>query len=273
MAQNSPEYGTFQNGIPYARYGGGEKDLVLFYGGPGNNLPTGVGAGMVIGGFQPLLDRYTMHLVSRKSGLPQGYTTRDMSDDYAQMIRQEFGGHVDLVVGMSFGGMIAQHFAADHADLFDHLVIAMAAHRASEAGNRVDTHYAALLSLGRRGRAMATMAEALFPHGLLKPLAAGLFWLLGGFVLGPQSDTFKKDVLIEAQAEVDHDATESLERIEVPVLALCGDRDFYFPLDHVREMVDRIEDATLKVYEGKGHNLTMDKRIAGDILDFVEGRE
>lgn len=265
-------YGTFKNGIPYARSGEGEKDLVVFYGGPGNNLPRGAGSGMVTRGLHPLLDRYTLHLVSRKSGLREGCTTRDLSDDYAEMIEEEFGGHVDLVVGMSFGGMITQHFAADHAALFDHVVIAMAAHRLSEAGRRVDWQYADLISQGHSRRAMATLAEPMFPSGIVRPLATAFFWLVGASLLGSQPEVFKRDVMIEAEAELAHDASDSLGRIAVPVLVVCGDRDFYFPLAYVTEMAERIPRATLKVYAGCGHDVLSKARFAGDVSDFVEGR-
>lgn len=52
-----------------------------------------------------------------------GYTTRDMAGDYAQMISIDLGGYVEAAIGMSFGGMIAQHFAADYPELYGRLVI------------------------------------------------------------------------------------------------------------------------------------------------------
>ena len=61
-----------------------------------------------------------------------------MSNDYAEIIRHNFGGHVGIIIGTSFGGMIAQHFAADHPELFDHIVIAIAAHWMSDIGQQFD---------------------------------------------------------------------------------------------------------------------------------------
>ncbi len=273
MAQSKPEYGTFNNGIPYARFGTGSKDLILFFGGPGNTIPTGLGSQMFTRGLQPLRQDYTVHVVSRKSGLPEGYTTRDMSDDYAVMIQEEFDGHVDLVIGMSYGGMIAQHFAADHAERFDHIVIAMAAHKLSEVGRRVDHRFAEQLSQGKGRAAYAALAEIMSPNKILKPFMAALLWLGGEWGIGDQSDTFAQDVLIEAQAELAHTATDSLKRIKVPVLVLCGDTDPYFPSSYVKEMADMIEHATLKLYEGKGHTIITDKRFAYDVLDFIAKRD
>ena len=57
-----------------------------------------------------------------------GYTFNDMAADYAAMIREEFGGPMD-VIGVSTGGSIVQHLAADHPDVVRRLVIHSSAHR------------------------------------------------------------------------------------------------------------------------------------------------
>src|SRR5262245_7348011 len=102
MAANKFTYSTFRNGIPYLRFGAGPKTLLMLGGGPGNLLPTGLGASGFVRGMKGFSESYTVYLVTRKSGLPEGCTTRDMSDDYAEMIREHFHGHVDLVLGVSY---------------------------------------------------------------------------------------------------------------------------------------------------------------------------
>ena len=57
----------------------------------------------------------------------------DIANDYAAMVRDEFGGPVD-VLGISTGGSLVQHFAADHPELVRRLVIHSAAHRLSGQG-------------------------------------------------------------------------------------------------------------------------------------------
>ncbi|MDY6878505.1 MAG: alpha/beta hydrolase [Chloroflexota bacterium] len=76
--------------------------------------------------------------VTRKPGLPDGYSMQDMSDDYAVMIREEFGHPFD-VIGVSTGGSIAQHLAADHPDLVRRLVIHSSAYTLSDTGKDVLT--------------------------------------------------------------------------------------------------------------------------------------
>lgn len=263
------QQGTFADGIPYVRLGAGGKDLIVFFGGPGNMLPTGFGLRMMTKGFVPLLDACRLTFVSRRPGLPEGVTTRDMSDHYAEMIRRDLAGHVDVVVGISYGGMIAQHFAADHADLFDHIVIAMVAHRGSDAGMQVDMQFATLLNQGKPRQAYAMLADVMAPEGIGRSLMRALLWLVGTWMPAARDESSRRDVLIEAQAELTHDATERLGRIEVPVLILCGDADPYFPLPYIEETARMIPDAELKLYAGKGHDIMMDARFGRDILDFV----
>jgi pimeloyl-ACP methyl ester carboxylesterase len=62
-------------------------------------------------------------MLSRRSSLEEGYVTQHMSEDYADLIRDEFGGQVDLINGISYGGIIAEHFAADHPDLCQRVVL------------------------------------------------------------------------------------------------------------------------------------------------------
>lgn len=269
MAKPDMEHGAFAGGIPYLRFGSGPRTMLFLAGGPGNLVPSGFGASGFTRGMTAFADEYTIYLVTRKSDLPQGYTTKDMSDDYAELVRDEFAGHVDLVIGVSYGGLIAQHFAADHPDLFGHLVIAVSAHKIADAALDIDRRYAELIHDGKDRDAMAVRAEAAFTKGPLKPLLKGILWLFGKPLLGKLDQTFRNDVVIEAQAEADHDATDALRRIAVPVLLIGGADDFAFPTSYLHEMAELIPEATLKIYAG-GHTAPfMDKRFVEDVREFV----
>jgi len=160
MAKITPTYGITKNHIPYARFGRGGKTLLLWSGGPGNNIPRGMAFNLFSKGMTPLLDEYTITLLTRKSGLSEGYTTRDMSDDYAELIRAEFDGHVDLIIGVSYGGIIVQHFAADYPEMFNHIVMIMAAHKIEPQGAQIDYRFAELLSQNKPRQAYALLKSA-----------------------------------------------------------------------------------------------------------------
>jgi pimeloyl-ACP methyl ester carboxylesterase len=144
--------------LPYVRAGKGPKPLIIFQGLMFENKPQ---SGMTFGyGF--LQRDYTLYSVLRKPGLPQGYTLKDMADDYAGMIRQEFGGPVD-VIGVSTGGSLAQHFAADHPDLLHRLVIHSSAHTLGEVGKQVQLKIGHLARKGRTAQAWQAMIGFVLP--------------------------------------------------------------------------------------------------------------
>ena len=273
MAKITPTYGITKNHIPYARFGRGGKTLLLWSGGPGNNIPRGMAFNLFSKGMTPLLDEYTITLLTRKSGLSEGYTTRDMSDDYAELIRAEFDGHVDLIIGVSYGGIIVQHFAADYPEMFNHIVMIMAAHKIEPQGAQIDYRFAELLSQNKPRQAYALISQVIAPNRLMEVVYKGLMYLLGPSMLGKDNtETFRRDVLIEAEAEMEHDALDAIQRIQVPVLIMGGEQDKYFPVEYFQETAAMIPQPTLKIYPGRGHDLFGDVQASRDILVWVAGQ-
>jgi pimeloyl-ACP methyl ester carboxylesterase len=261
-------HGIFPSGIPYVKFGAGPKTMLFFAGGPGNSVPSGLGASGFVRGMRAFTDEYTIVLVTRKSGLPEGYTTKDMADDYAELVRSQFAGHVDLVMGTSYGGMIAQYFAADHPELFDRLVIVMSGPVVSDAAKRIDLRYAELISQHREREAMMVRGEAVFT-GVARLVMSPVLWLIGKSLLGKLDDTFRRDVVIEARAEAEHDSRDTLDRITVPTLVVGSTDDFAFPVSTVEAMARRIPGAQLKLYPG-GHTAAfLDKRFYPDVREFT----
>lgn len=272
MAKLTYTYGTTGNNIPFARFGDGERTLLLWSGGPGNLIPTGLGMNRYSQGLIPLLDEYTITLLTRKFGLSPGYTTRDMSEDYAELIETEFGGHVDLIIGASYGGIILQHFAADHPEMCDHFIMLMASHKIEPQGAQLDYRFAELLSQNKPRQAYALISQVIAPNWLLGVLYKGLMYLIAPTMMGDgNTETFRRDVMIEAQAELEHDALEAIQGIKAPVLVLGGEQDKYFPIEYFRETAALIPKATLITYPDRGHDLLGDTQVARDILAWVAG--
>ena len=96
-----------------------------------------------------------------------------------------------------------------------------------------------------------------------------MLWLFGKRLLGPVDDAFRRDVLVEARAELAHDALDSLSRITVPVLLVGSADDFAFPLSYMQEMAGLIKHATLKIYTGGHGTAIMDKRFVEDVREFT----
>jgi pimeloyl-ACP methyl ester carboxylesterase len=263
------ERGLFDGRTPYARWGRGTRTLVVLPGGPGNADPAGPAFRLMAGWVDPLSRDFTVFWLARPRGLPAECTTRDLARESAEAIARHLGGRADAVIGVSYGGLVAQHLAADHPDRCGRVVLAAAAWRVSAAGAAVDLRYATLLAAGRPGEAMAAMVDVLAPPGPWRALLRPLARLAGGGHRGAYPG-FSDDVLREARAEAAHDATGVLERIRVPVLVIGGTRDFYFPRAVFEETAARIPGAVLRLYEGRGHaGALTDRRFVADVKEFL----
>ncbi|MBU7033197.1 MAG: alpha/beta hydrolase [Theionarchaea archaeon] len=271
MVGKNIEYGSFYNRIPYARWGTGEKSMVIFTGGPGNTIPRGMGFQIMMKPLDSFIDTHTIYFLGRKQRQVKGYTTRQMADDYARLIEKEFNGSVDVIIGMSYGGLIAGHFAAEYPDHFRHIIFLVSAHKVSDTGKEIDYAFAQYLSQGKKRKAAVTILDALYSKGMTHALLKAIMWVIAPLVFKEEYASYKTDILIEAEAECMHDATESLRKITKPVLIIGGTEDVYFPRTLLEEAAGLINNAVLKLYEGRGHADAMrDERFVHDMLDFIE---
>ncbi|MGY2746370.1 pimeloyl-ACP methyl ester carboxylesterase [Arthrobacter sp. UYCu723] len=176
--------GTFRNGMAYLCWGIGPKTLLFIQGGPGSTVPQGTMRRMFRRQLEPYLNAgFSVWIVTRRRNMPPGHTITDMAGDCAHVITEEFGGHVDVVVAESFGGMIAQYLAALHADAFGRIVVVIAAAELSDWGKDVDARMAGALASGDAGRAGTVFAEYLFPGTRLRWLRGLLGPFIGGRLL------------------------------------------------------------------------------------------
>ena len=108
-----PVTGMFPNGMAYVRWGTGPKTLLWIVGGPGIGFPIGLRVASIPLVLRPFAQAgYTCWLVNRKRDMPEGYTIADMAEDHAELIADELGGRVDLVLGEDYGGWIGFYLAA-----------------------------------------------------------------------------------------------------------------------------------------------------------------
>jgi pimeloyl-ACP methyl ester carboxylesterase len=204
--------------------------------------------------------------------MPSGHTVADMAADHARFIHEQLGGRVDVVLGVSYGGIIALYLAANHPEVVRHVVIVAAAATISERGKELDLRWARLRAEGRYAEAGAAMLEYVMPG----PRFGGLRRLAGRAV-GPvlaKIRTPAADLLVEGEAEFAYDARDVLGRITVPVLLVCGDADLFFPRAAVEETAAGIPDSSLVLYPGLGHARTAaNRRVPRDVLDWLARRE
>ena len=135
------------------------------------------------------------------------------------------------VLGVSFGGAVAQQMARDCPDRVGRLVLAST----SFGGLAMPGHPAALLGLARRAN--------------------------GGGPAGPRTVMFRMSALIGWTS------AHWLHRIPHPTLVLCGDDDRVTPLFNHRVIANRIPSARLHVAPGEGHLMLLESpHVAGPVI-------
>ncbi len=266
-----PDTGSFGNGMDYARWGTGPKTVLWIPGGPGSDAPRGVFGAMSGAQFRPLVDAgYSVWQVTRRRNMPEGHTVQDMADDHARLIEDHFGGCVDVVVGLSYGGMIVQYLAADHPQRMRKAVIALAAWRVSTWGHDVDRRWAQARADGRWREAGEAMAEYIYPEPQQWRRRKVVGPLLGQAFKGEVVPA--GDLTVESDAEVAFDASEALPRIAVPTLVISAQEDLFFDRESVTQTVAAIPGAVGIEYEGMGHiKAAMSSRLVRGVLDFAQG--
>ena len=264
MTKTRVTTGTFQNGLPYNRLGHGPRTLVVFQGLQFANKPlTGLSARLMLSTYSFLREEYTTYVVSRKPGLPDGYTLQNMADDYAMMIREEFGRPVD-VIGTSTGGSIAQHFAADHPDLVRRLVLHASAYTLGDAAKEVQLRVGRLARQRKWREASAALLGFVMPPSPFGRITAAT----GSRLMSLTAPDDPSDLVVTVEAEDKHDFKNRLAEIKAPTLVIAGARDPFYTETLLRETASGIPDATIILYPGKGH-APAGKQFGQDVLTFL----
>ena len=232
------EKGILSDGLSYVRLGDKPHTVVIFPGLADAAWDVTSQKWDFPSQYRRFAEISTVYIISRKRGMPHGYTTRDMAADYARAFESEIGP-AD-VLGISLGGYVAQHFAADYPDYVNRLVIACAAYRVSDEGRATPERW---LALAREERwrefyqdiSRVTMAE------YRKTFTRFLIPLLRTMPCNPA------DFLVSLEACLEHDSSESLGEIKAPTLVIGGTKDIFFPPSLLRETASRIPGAILGI--------------------------
>jgi pimeloyl-ACP methyl ester carboxylesterase len=265
MRTSYPKSGYFRSGLPYNRLGEGPRPLVIFQGLLFENKPQ---AGMLVSGYKFLETDYTVYVVLRKPDLLAGCTLKDMADDYARMIEAEFGGPLD-VIGVSTGGSIAHHFAADHSDLVRRLIIHSSAYTLSDSAKRLQLRVGELAGQHKWVQAYTLMLDGLMPNkGVMKPLARPLTWLASQVMGRFDAPKDPSCLMITVEAEDKFNFKDRLGEIKAPTLVAGGMDDPFYTPELFRETAEGIPNARLALYAGVGHPAS-GKQFEQDVLAFL----
>lgn len=239
-----PTTGTLRNRFPYVRVGSGPETLVVL---PGfgdamfqGRYPPG-SAWVAQPYFAPYLDDFTVYLLSRPRGLPEGYRIRDAAANHARVLDAELGPAT--VLGISMGGQIALALATRRPDLVERLVLANTAARV-DPDERERVEYLRGLARERDWFGIrARLAVTLFSDWRTFAYPP-LLRTVGPLVLPRPAEP--ADVTRSLDAILAFDGRSFLDDVAPPTLLFGGERDPYFTPRVQRETVRGLSNARLR---------------------------
>lgn len=263
------ETGYFEDNLPYARIGDKPNILLNIEGlSFKHEPPSGFMIKRFVKSFRPFTEEYVVYQIGRKQNVPKDYKFSDMANDYANMIRREFKGPVN-VMGVSTGGQIAQFLAADHPDVIRKLVIISAAYRLSDKGVETERKAAKHFKQQKYGKSLTTFLDLIWRSKITRSIAKFLTRIFGRLFIGKIE--YPNDFLTEIRGDVEMNFKERLKDIKAPTLVMSGDLDIAYLVDDVRMTAEGIPNAELILYEGQGHGLSGKwKILKKDILEFLK---
>ena len=252
--------------INYEIFGSGPR--VLFFNGSGGSIE---GSQLLINAFA----RTFQVLVHDQRGLgktsvPKGpYTMADYANDAAALL-DHVGWQTSNIIGLSFGGMVAQEFAVTFPDRIQRLVL-MCTSAGGIAGSSYPLHQLAQLPTDDRNNALRMLTDTRFTDEWLAshPLDAEIMRFQED---RPDTQKTKLQILgerLQLEARMGHDVADRLHLISSPTLITAGRFDGIAPLANSQAIAERIAHSTLNLYEGGHPFLSQDRQAMRDIRTFL----
>jgi len=252
--------------INYQIIGSGPR--VLFFNGSGGSIE---GSQLLINAFaktcQVLV--HDQRGLGKTSVLDGPYSMSDYAQDAAALL-DHVGWQTTNVIGLSFGGMVAQEFAVTFPDRVDRLVL-MCTSAGGIAGSSYPLHQLAQLPTDDRNKALRMLTDTRFSDEWLAkhPEDAEIMRFQED---RPNSEKTAHQIegeRLQLEARMGHDVADRLLLISAPTLITAGRFDGIAPLANSQAIAERIPNSTLNVYEGGHPFLAQDRQAMRDIRTFL----
>ena len=251
--------------MDYARFGTGDRVLVMLPG-LGDALRSVKGTALPMALMYRLFAKdFTVYMFSRKEKLPEGCSTRDLARDQA-MAMEKLGIHRADIFGVSMGGMIAQHLAADFPEKVGKLILAVTSPRPNPVLTESIEEWVSCAKKGDHTAFMDSNLRRIYSEGYYRKNK----WMapIVGRLTKPKS---YERFYIQANACLTHDAYEKLPLIKAPTLVIGGEKDIALGGEPSKEIAERIPEAELHMYAQWGHGLYEEaKDFNQRILTFLK---
>ena len=238
--------GTTMN---YISFGSGKRKLVMLPG-LGDGLKTVKGMALPFAlMYREFAKDFTVYVFSRKNELKAGYTIRDIAHDVKKGMDM-LGIEKADIVGVSQGGMIAQHLAIDFPKRIGKLVLVVTIGRQNPCIQECIGKWISLAKQNRYGEVMKDVTLRMYTKEYIDKYR----FMVPLLSLYPPPKN-KERFIIMAESCVGHDAYDKLKQIGAPTLIIGGERDETVSGEASRELAEKIPGSELYMYEEYGHGL------------------
>ena len=235
--------------MDYIRFGTGSRVLVMLPG-LGDGLRTTKGTALPMAVMYRMFARdFTVYAFSRKTLLPEGCTTRDMARDLNTALEMLDIEKADLF-GVSMGGMIAQHFAADYPQKTGKLILAVTCPEKNAIMEAAISQWLQCADQNDHTALMDSNLRLIYSQSYYQRNR----WMIPfiGKLTKPRSyDRFR----IQAMACLTHSSRHRLAQIQAETLVIGGGQDQVLGCQPSRDIAAGIPQAALKLYPDWGHGV------------------
>jgi pimeloyl-ACP methyl ester carboxylesterase len=262
---------TFRaNGIEiyFERNGNGPR--TLFLNGSGATLES---SGLLIKPFAARLDvaAHDQRGLGRTSIPPGPYTMADYAADAAALL-DHLEWESARVVGVSFGGMVAQELAATWPERVERLALCCTS-PGGDGGASYPLHELAELSPAERAAKGTLLLDTRYTPEFLaeNPNERAIAEMMAARRAADKSADVLRGETEQLQARARHDVCSRLGGITAPTLVACGRYDGIAPPANGEYIAARVPGAELRMYEGGHAFFAQDPKALSEIVEFLAG--
>jgi len=202
---------------------------------------------------------------------PGPYTMADYADDAADLLDTLGHDQVD-VIGVSFGGMVAQHFAIRHPARVKKLVLCCTSPGGEAPSYPFHDLPDDLDPIDRLMRLMPisdTRRDLEWQRANAETVAKIKAYTRENLIPDHATAEFKRGARLQLEARRDHDTNADLPGLTMPTLICAGRYDGIAPPENQALLQSLIPNSALSWYEGGHLFMIQDKQAWRDIITFL----
>jgi pimeloyl-ACP methyl ester carboxylesterase len=258
------------NGIEIYFERAGTGPPLLFLNGSGSTLQS---SELLINVFRSRFDviAHDQRGLGRSEIPPGPYSMADYAADALALL-----DHIDLatcrVVGVSFGGMVAQELAVTAPARVERLALICTSPGGPDHAS-YPLHELATLDADERAKVYLPLLDTRFDDAWLAThdRDRALVASMAGRTADDKSDEQRRGEREQLAARSHHDVRDRLDRVSCPTLVAGGRFDGIAPPQNSETIAALVPNAELRLYDGGHAFFAQDRRALPEVMDFLEG--